>query len=136
MPITDYIEATETILTQTAARLAGYPGWQVRLFPGTSLPALYQELTTAQLPAAIVTYQGARRDRLARRLMTLQVLVAAPASQATDGPAQARLLLDQCLALLDEFAYGDATWSYQSDLPLDLGTELALYLVEFHVHLR
>ncbi len=133
MPLTDYLESTETILQQTAERLRAYPDWQVLTFSGSSLQALYQRLNATQLPAVIVIYQGGRRQQHPRRRLSLQLLIATSHAQAETGAANARALLDESIARLDDFSYRDAIWQYQGDMPLDLGATNTLYLVSFDV---
>lgn len=135
MAITEYIEATETILDETANRLATYDGWTVSRFSGSALGDLVETLTSAQLPAAVVIYRGAERSQHPRRKLLLTVVVVTQHGKRESGAVNARVLLDKSFELLDEYAYNYATWEYRSDRAIDLGEGLTAYAVDIDVRL-
>lgn len=134
MPITDFIESTEVLLTQTVTRLREIVGLKVSLYDGTSPQGAIHHLESIKhLPAAVVMYLGGIAENHPRRASTISVLlVAKVGKQGVSGPA-ARQLVDDAIAKLDEYTYNGATWKYSRDLAVDLKADWSAYVVDFKV---
>jgi hypothetical protein len=132
-PVTDFIESTATLLTETAAQLATYAGWTVGTYSGTSRDRLFAEIAELTPPAAVVFYQGSSYGNRPRRTARIGVMVLVDDSQREEGAVSARTLLDQAVALLDRHIKNEAAWFVRGDAAVDVSPTVSCYLVEFEV---
>ena len=138
MPVTDVIQATEAILTETRTRLTEWPGWGVDVFSGTSYDRLFEfipELLTkyAGKPCVVVMYSGSDYQNFPRRSMRLAVLILVENPDSEEGQATVRELLDRCLSLLDEHISAHAKWEARTDSAVDFGPNVSCIKADFSV---
>lgn len=138
MPVTDYIEATATIVRETLDTLKPVDGFRdVLFFPGTSYRDLFEWIPGLHLPAAVVIYTGSDYDNQPRRTIDLTVLVACSMPRRDDEALNGiAVQVDRVVAALDEHILNQAKWEAEGDEPVDLdgvAPQVACALVRFRV---
>jgi len=130
--ITDYIQATETVLDFVATCLKGYSSWNVVKYPGSGTKDIFKMIPATGLPAAIIVYSSSSYGNRPRRNAAFSVIVAAE-FEAENGRVNARALIDKAISLLDGQISGMALFRAASDRAIDLGSNIAAYEVQFKI---
>lgn len=138
MAITDFIDASEEIITETIERLNTYDQWTVETFDGTNVAELLSQLGTAKCPAAIVVYTGSRtieKPKAIRRIMQISVYVVALSGNRSVAAVSARDLIDTVTEKLDDHVDNRSKWVYRGDTAIDAQQGRACYQVDFEVQM-
>ncbi len=130
--VTDYIQATESLLDFAVAKLGAESSWKIAKHPGSGTRDVFKMLPELGLPAAIVAYNSSSYANKPRRQASISVVVAADFDAAA-GRVDARALVDRAIALLDGQISGMALFKAVSDRALELGSNIAAYEVQFRV---
>lgn len=134
MPVTDFIEATETLLDHTVTTLAAglAAGTTVQKYTGSSNQELLEDWVPGLvLPAVTVTIPDSSYQNRPRRNARLVLLACVQNPQRETGAVTARALADACIALLDDHVYNDAVWRVQRDAAVDISPTCACQMAEF-----
>lgn len=136
MPVTDFIETTETLLDHAVTTLqAGITaGTTVQKYTGSSNEELFESWVPGlALPAVTVTIPDSSYQNRPRRNARMVLLAIVQNPQRETGAVTARALADACIALLDDHVYNDAVWRAQRDAAVDISPTCACQMVEFTV---
>ena len=147
-PVTQYIHATEDLVTKTSTLLttasaaeisAGGTGWGTETFSGTSefqLLLWLPELLTkhAGKPVCVIMYGGSAYENNPRRLAKLHIICMVENGVVRETQeVTVRSLLDKVLKTLDDQTDGHMKWEIEADEPLDAYDTVAVLKLTFRV---
>lgn len=130
--ITPYCDTIETMLDQTVEQISDGQ-WTAKTY-ARSLDMLDREISSMELPAAVVIYGGSTYQNLPRRTTRL-IIVARTAAQARmgDGAAASRQLLWDLIDRLDRFTYNEMVWWVRSDAQVESPDGTISYILQVDV---